>query len=376
MIYLDNASTTKPYKEVVETYDKYLNSNFFNPSSLYATSTSNLEEKIKLNILKMLGLSNKKIVFLSSATEGNNLAIRGFLKSKKEKKGHLITTQVEHASVLNVFKELEGEGYSVTYLPLNENHEIDLELFKKSLQNDTILVSIMAVNNETGSILNLKEIYEICKSRNILMHSDFAQAFLKTDKELIKQCDICTISSHKIHGLKSIAALIMNKTTNILPILQGGEQEYGIRSSTVDVPLIASFYKAVEKNIKEKNTKYPGIAAIFDYTVNKINSIPYLILNSLPSNSNKYIINFSFKENIKASIVLEYLSKKEIYVSSTSACNSKGEKMSYVIYSLYGDEQRAHNMLRLSFDESNTKEEIDILFDEIDKCVKGTLWKI
>ena len=208
------------------------------------------------------------------------------------------------------------------------------------------------------------------------MHSDFAQGFLKTDNELMKYCDMFTISSHKIHGLKSVAALIMNKNMNVLPIIVGGEQEYGIRSSTVDVPLIASFYKAIEKNLKEKNQKYPGIAAIFDYCVEKINSIPYLIFNSNVENSTKYIVNFSFKNNIKASIVLEYLSKKEIYVSSTSACNSKGEKMSYVIYSLYGDEARAHNMIRLSFDETNTKEEIDILFDEIDKCVKGTLWKI
>lgn len=376
MIYLDNASTTKPYQEVVDTYNKYLNSNFFNPSSLYATSTNNLEEKIKLNILKMLGLSNKKIVFLSSATEANNLAIKGYLKGKKEKKGHLITTCVEHASVLNVFKELEQEGYRVTYLKLNEKHEIDIEEFSKSLQNDTIFVSMMSVNNETGSVLNLKEVHEICKSRNIVMHSDFAQGFLKTDNELIKYCDMFTISSHKIHGLKSVAALVMNKNMNVLPIIVGGEQEYGIRSSTVDVPLIASFYKAIEKNLKEKNQKYPGIAAIFDYCVEKINSIPYLILNSNVENSTKYIVNFSFKENIKASIVLEYLSKKEIYVSSTSACNSKGEKMSYVIYSLYGDEARAHNMIRLSFDETNTKEEIDILFDEIEKCVKGTLWKI
>lgn len=376
MIYLDNASTTKPYKEVVDTYNKYLNSNFFNPSSLYATSTNNLEEKIKLNLLKMLGLSNKKIVFLSSATEANNLAIRGFLKGKKEKKGHLITTKVEHASILNVFKELEEEGYQVTYLPLNEKHEIDIELFKKSLQNDTILVSVMAVNNETGSILNLKEIYDVCKSHNIIMHSDFAQGFLKTDSELIKNCDMCSISSHKIHGLKSIAALIMNKNLNMLPILQGGAQEYGIRSSTVDVPLITSFYKAIEKNIKEKSPKYSRIAEIFDYVVEKIKGIPYLVLNTNLENTTKYIVNFSFKDNIKASIVLEYLSKKEIYVSSTSACNSKGEKMSYVVYSLYGDENRAHNTLRISFDETNTKEEIDILFDEIDKCVKGTLWKI
>lgn len=376
MIYLDNASTTKPYQEVVDTYNKYLTSNFFNPSSIYATSTNMLEEKIKLNILKMLGLNDKKIVFLSSATEANNLAIRGFLKGKKEKKGHLITTQIEHASVLNVFKELEEEGYQVSYLPVNENHQIDIDIFQKTLQNDTIFVSMMSVNNETGSILNLKEVYEICKKRNITLHSDFAQGFLKTDLDLMKCCDMFTISSHKIHGLKSVAGLIYNKNMNLMPILLGGNQEYGVRSSTVDVPLIASFYKAIEKNFKDKNKKYSGIAEIFDYCVEKINSIPYLILNSNVNNTTKYIVNFSFKDNIKASIVLEYLSKKEIYVSTTSACNSKGEKMSYVIYSIYKDELRARNMLRLSFDETNTKEEIDAVFNEIDKCVKGTLWKI
>jgi cysteine desulfurase len=324
----------------------------------------------------MLGLSDKKIVFLSSATEANNLAIRGFLKGKKEKKGHIITTRIEHASILNVFKELEEEGYSVTYLPVNENHQIDLEVFEKSLQNDTILVSIMVVNNETGSILNLKDIYKICKDRKIIMHSDFAQGFLKTENDLLKCCDMFTISSHKIHGLKSVAALVMNKNINMMPILAGGAQEYGIRSSTVDVPLIASFYKAIEMNFKDKNKKYPGIAEIFDYCVQKIKSIPYLILNTKEENTTKYIVNFSFKENIKAAIVLEYLSKKEIYVSTTSACNSKGEKMSYVIYEIYKDESRAHNMLRLSFDENNTKEEIDTVFNEIDNCVKGTLWKI
>ena len=376
MIYLDNASTTKPYQEVVDTYNKYLTSNFFNPSSIYATSTNMLEEKIKLNILKMLGLNDKKIVFLSSATEANNLAIRGFLKGKKEKKGHLITTEIEHASVLNVFKELEKEGYQVSYLPVNENHQIDIDIFQKTLQNDTIFVSMMSVNNETGSILNIKEVYEICKKRNITLHSDFAQGFLKTDLDLMKYCDMFTISSHKIHGLKSVAGLIYNKNMNLMPILLGGNQEYGVRSSTVDVPLIASFYKAIEKNFKDKNKKYSGIAEIFDYCVDKINSIPYLILNSNVNNTTKYIVNFSFKDNIKASIVLEYLSKKEIYVSTTSACNSKGEKMSYVIYSIYKDELRARNMLRLSFDETNIKEEIDAVFNEIDKCVKGTLWKI
>ena len=185
-----------------------------------------------------------------------------------------------------------------------------------------------------------------------------------------------SISSHKIHGLKSIAALVMNKNLNIQPILFGGNQEYSIRSSTVDVPLIASFYKAIEMNLKSQKEKYAGNAANFDYTVEKISKSPYLILNSNVENTTKYIVNFSFINNIKAAIILEYLSNKKIYVSTTSACNSKKEDISYVINSIYRDNDRAHNMIRISFDETNTKEEIDILFDEIDKCVKERLWKI
>jgi cysteine desulfurase len=377
-IYLDHAATTPLHKKVYKAMKPYFTKNYGNPSSIYTLGQINNEAIIKAReqVAQALNANPSEIYFTGSGSEANNWAIKGIAYANKHKGNHIITSCIEHHSILNTCKQLEQEGFQITYLPVNENHQIDLEVFEKSLQNDTILVSIMAVNNETGSILNLKDIYKICKDRKIIMHSDFAQGFLKTDNELMKYCDMFTISSHKIHGLKSVAALIMNKNMNVLPIIVGGEQEYGIRSSTVDVPLIASFYKAIERNLKEKNQKYSGIAAIFDYCVGKINSIPYLVLNSNVENSTKYIVNFSFKENIKASIVLEYLSKKEIYVSSTSACNSKGEKISYVIYSLYGDEARAHNMIRLSFDETNTKEEIDILFDEIEKCVKGTLWKI
>ena len=170
MIYLDNASTTKPYKEVLDIYNKYSENNFFNPSSIYKAGKNNffLEEKIKENILKLLFLKNKKIIFTSSATEANNLAILGFLQSKRNKKYHILTTKIEHKSILNVFKKLESDGFEVTYLNVNKYGGIDLEELENSIKENTIFASIMTVNNELGNIINIKEISEVLKKHNIV----------------------------------------------------------------------------------------------------------------------------------------------------------------------------------------------------------------
>lgn len=376
MIYLDNAATTKSFNEVIDIYNKYVNESFFNPSSLYSNKLANLEEQIKDNILNKLNIKNRKIIFLSSATEANNLAVLGYIAKKGLTSGHLITTEVEHSSLLNVFKYLESKGFEVTYLKLNKEHQINIEEFKKSLKSDTFFVSIMSVNNETGDIIDLNKVYELTKSKGIILHSDCAQSFLKLDNRHLQYNDMFTISSHKIHGLKSIAALIVNEKTLPNPIIFGGNQEYGIRSSTVDIPLIASFYKAIELNLNNFNQNNLILKDLYEYALKKINERDYMILNSNPHISSYYIINFSFISPYKAAIVVEYLKTKQIYVSTTSACNSKKEPESYVIKSLYNDDYRAHNSIRLSFDQFNTKEEIDITFNEIDKCIKEVLWKI
>ena len=166
--------------------DLYSENNFFNPSSIYKAGKNNffLEEKIKENILKLLFLKNKKIIFTSSATEANNLAILGFLQSKRNKKYHILTTKIEHKSILNVFKKKENDGFEVTYLNVNKYGEIDLEELENSIKENTIFASIMTVNNELGNIINIKEISEVLKKHNIVLHSDAAQSFLKTDLKL------------------------------------------------------------------------------------------------------------------------------------------------------------------------------------------------
>ena len=377
MIYLDNASTTKPYKEVLDIYNKYSENNFFNPSSIYKAGKNNffLEEKIKENILKLLFLKNKKIIFTSSATEANNLAILGFLQSKRNKKYHILTTKIEHKSILNVFKKLENDGFEVTYLNVNKYGEIDLEELENSIKENTIFASIMTVNNELGNIINIKEISEVLKKHNIVLHSDAAQSFLKTDLKLLQYPNMLTISSHKIHGLKSIAALIIDNDIQISPILIGGGQEYNLRSSTIDIPLIASFYKAIEISLIKYNNELENIKVLHDFSIKNIKENKNLILNSFPLNNNYFIVNFSTINKVKASVLIEYLSSNDIYVSSTSACNSKKEELSYVVESIYNDLDRASNTIRISFTYENSVSELEYFFKKLNEGINNHLWR-
>lgn len=377
MIYLDNASTTFPFDEVLETYIKYSKNNFFNPSTIYKAGKNNsvLEEKIKSKILEFLKIKNKKIIFTSSATEANNLAIFGYLLPKANKGYNIITTNIEHKSVFNAFKFLESNGFEVRYLHINNNHQISIEELNSLIDKNTIFCSVMAVNNETGNILNIDEAKKTLNGKRIIFHSDFAQTLFKTKLSLCSIPDMFTISSHKIHGLKSIAALIYDEKIQLQPQILGGGQEYGIRSSTVDIPLIASFFKAIEINEKRWLNDYKIVEELYKYAISKLNSLQYILINSFKENYSPYILNFSLLNGVKASVVLEGLSNKEIYVSSISACSSKGEEPSYVIYNLFDDKNRAANAIRISFSSSNTKEEIDTLIKELDDIVKKGLWE-
>ena len=295
MIYFDNASTTKPYDAVLDTYLKYAKDNFYNPSSNYKSAKLNAEliEKIKQGMLKILDLTSKKIIFTSSATEANNLAIIGYLSDKFFKNYHLITTEIEHKSVLSVFKYLETKGFEVTYLKVNKDQQIDLNELENSITSRTIFASIMAVNNETGGIINIGDAFDILKKHNIMFHSDFSQALFKIDKKLNHNANMITISSHKLHGLKSIAALIIDKSIELKPLLIGGGQEYGMRSSTLDFPLIASFYKTLEINNENYLHNKEKIEILFDHAFKELSKRDYLVINSLRENNTKYILNFS-----------------------------------------------------------------------------------
>lgn len=369
-VYLDNAATTKPDERVVALFNETINDNFANPNSIHALGVLNARkvQLAKESILKSFNLKNKNIIFTSSSTEANNLAIKGYCLNYSNRGKHIITTNIEHPSVLEAFKQLEEKfGFEVTILSVNSNGVISPKQVEEAMRKDTILVSIMAINNEIGSINPIKEISEVVhKYPKANLHVDTTQAIgkLSLNYDLI---DMFVVSAHKIHGLKNSGALIYKSTLSFLPLLSGGGQEYGYRSSTVSVSNAVSLAKAIELSLKEDNKQ---IKELKDALIDGLKQIDEVELNS-NSNCSPYIVNFSLK-NKKASVVVEDLSNKGIYVSSVSACNSKKEAFSYVVKAIGKDDKLAHNTIRVSFAKDNTLEDVTLFLTEL----KNTLEKI
>lgn len=360
MIYFDNASSTKPIKECLDTfYNESLN-NYFNPSSIHegAMHLSANINRIKANFLKCLKLDDKyEVIFTSGASESNNLAIIGYALKNRNRGNKLITSKVEHESVLNVFRYLETLGFLVTYLDVNKEGKIDLETFKKTIDKDTILVSLMPANNEVGFILNIKEISEIIKMYpKCVLHCDAAQTLGK-ERFDYQLADLITISAHKIYGIKGIGALIKKKKISLMPLIHGGGQENGLRSGTLDYPAIASFNVSLNYITVNFENFYKKTLVLQDYLLKELSKIDEIVINT-SKNSSPYIVNFSFKTK-KASVIVEALSNRGIYCSSVSACNSKKEESSYVLKAIGRSEKEAHNSLRISLSKDNTIEECE-----------------
>jgi Cysteine sulfinate desulfinase/cysteine desulfurase and related enzymes len=254
---------------------------------------------------------------------------------------------------LNVFKELEKEGFKVDYIKVNKEGVLDLNDLKNHLDGRPVFASFMGVNNEIGTVNNLKEIREILGPDSIL-HSDLVQAIGKAKIDYAS-LDMMTFTSHKIYGLKGCGCFIKKRKINLNPIVYGGNQEDGLRSGTMDYPSICAFTFALEKVLKEYDKDYAAVKEIRDYIVSKLKDVKGVVIHDFPSCS-PYILNISLTEK-KASVVVEGLSNKEIYVNSVSACYSKEESMSYVIKALGKSDLEASNTIRLSFGKYNTLEE-------------------
>lgn len=365
MIYFDNASTTKIDKEVLALYKKESEELFANPNSIHHLGmvANNKIDETRNKILKDLSLSNSEyeVVFTSSATEANNLAIKGYCLNYQNRGKHIVTTKTEHASVLEVFKYLEEEhGFIVDYLDINSDGTFDIEDIKKKIRKDTILVCLTPVNNEVGLIVEVEKVLSITNAfPKVVVHLDCAQTLGKVAFNY-KQGDMITLSSHKIHGVKNIACLIKKKKINLKPIIHGGGQEYGYRSGTQDTAAIMAFGLAINKAIANEKrlflSKNPAEPQYFyKKLVEELSKIDNIKLH-LYTHQSPYILNFSLL-NKKASVVVEALSNKGIYVSSVSACSSKKEASSYVLEALGCSEIEAKNPIRLSFSNENTIEE-------------------
>ena len=371
IIYLDNASTSKVDPEVLESFNQITQRYFANPSSIHrlGQESNRLLEKSREQILKLFNLSHHEVIFTSGATEANNLAIKGYAFANKNRGNHIITSATEHPSVLNAFKQLENYGFEVTILPVNKNGVVEVNSLKEALKEDTILVSIMSVNNETGAINPIKEIGELLKAYpKIAFHVDMTQAIGKVDIPL-ENIDMFSFAGHKIHGLLGSGALIKDKKIILEPQNSGGGQENNLRSGTNTLALSASLAKALRLAINKQKENYQKVSNLRDYLVSYLRDNPDLYsLNSF-SKDNPYIVNFSVLKS-KASVIVEALSNKGIMVSSLSACHSKNEDYSYVVYAMNQDMKLAHNTIRVSFSYDNTVDDVNALIRALKQIVK------
>lgn len=373
IIYFDNASTTRIDSRILATYNKVHLEYFANPSSIHKEGQKSiyLLNRTREELLRLLNLKEHEVIYLSGATEANNLAIKGAAFRYKNRGNHIITSIYEHPSVLEAFRQLEKDfGYQVTYLYPNKDGIITVEEVEKALSDKTILVSLMAVNNEIGAVNPIYEISNLLeKYPKVVFHVDACQAIGKLEKEInYSKVDLLTITGHKIHGLVGFGALIKKKKIDLLPLNSGGGQENGYRSGTEDLANATALVEAIKIAINSERDNFLHVKELANRLVDYLKSREDLYELNIPSIYNPYIINFSTKTR-KGSVVVEALSNNNIMVSSTSACHSSKEKGSYVVKSLGKDDKIANNTIRVSLDYTNTMEEMEIFISTLERII-------
>ncbi|MDE4542073.1 cysteine desulfurase family protein [Thermoanaerobacterium saccharolyticum] len=363
-VYLDNSATTKVRREVVEKMVEAMEVEYGNPSSAHRKgyNAEKILSKSREDVAKLLGCESHEVFFTSGGTESNNLAIRGIVHSMKRNGNHLITTKIEHPSVLNVMKQLEEEGFDVTYLDVDNHGYVDLDELKNAINDRTILMSIMAVNNEIGTIEPLDEIAKLKQRKDkFYFHVDGVQAVGRINIDLKNiNIDLLSISGHKMHGPKGIGALYVKKGTKIKPILYGGGQEANLRSGTENMPGIVGLGEAC-RFMKDNFIEYEGkLRALKKRLYDGIKSeIPDSHLNGPDIDDGApQILNISFL-GVRGEVLLHALEEEGIYVSTGSACSSHKNTESHVLKAIGLNHEYIEGAIRFSLSVFNTEEEID-----------------
>lgn len=365
--YLDNSATTKPCPECVTAVNKMLCENWGNPSSLHNPGIDAMKEIVlsRMTVADSLGVSKEEVIFTSGATEANNLALFGAVKARKRLGKRIVTTAIEHESVLQSAQELEKQGFEVIYLQPDRFGNISEEQIFDAINGSTILVSIMYINNEVGSVLPVKSIKRAVKKAGApaLIHIDCVQAYGKIPINAKKLgADLISVSAHKIHGPKGIGALYVNKSANLtdqnFARVFGGEQERKIRPGTECSPLIAGFGAAV-KNFDLSPQKNNEIKELNTYAKNRLSEIDGIEFNS-GGNASDYIMNIYIPTFMRSQTILQELSSNYgVFVSNGSAC-AKGKK-SHVLSAMGLNSEILDKSIRISFCQSSTRDEVDLL---------------
>lgn len=352
-IYLDNAATTKIDPQVIAVMTKGMKNVWANPSSIHkkGQQAKSLLKQARKMIAESIHAQPEEIIFTSSATEANNLAIQGICKARK--KMEIITSAIEHPSVMNLCKELEREGYRVQYISVDSQGKINLKELESHLTKNTAVVTIQHANNELATIQDIDSIANLCQKKNIPFHTDAAQSYKKIPLDMSNSfVTAMSFSAHKIHGPKGIAALYLRKGTKIKPLLYGGEQELGLRPGTENLPAILGFAKAVSLPLEIKK-----IEKVRNYLEKRIREIPNIKINS-PQDALPTICNVSL-EGIDGETLLKHLNHKGIFLSTSSACSSNRIEPSYVLKAFGLNDTQARSTIRISLSKYTTKQEIE-----------------
>ena len=379
MIYLDNCATTKPYDEVLKTFVEVNNNYYGNPASInkYGKTVNKLLNAARTQVADILGVESDTIYFTSCATESNNIALLGSVEHKKDFGNRIIVSKIEHPSVLETFRELEHRGFILDYVNVDENGFIDLEHLKSLLTKETILVSVMHVNNIFGAIQPIGKIVELLKDYpKIHFHVDGVQGVLKEKIDLTR-IDSYSISAHKFHGLKGVGVLYLKSRRTTHNITFGGGQENGLRSGTVNVPGAVSLAKALRltqekvNDVKEKHYEYKKLI------VDELSTIEHVIINSpLQNDFVDSIINISLPK-IKGEAIINALNERGIMVSTTSACSSRTFHLNEALYARGLSRENIEGSIRVSFSYETKLEEvkkfIEVFKDEYYKKFKEVI---
>ena len=369
--YLDNSATTRAYDEVADLVAKIMKEEFGNPSSVHHMGMVSGERlsQARETIAASLKVDPQEIVFTSGGTESDNLALIGVARANKWRGNHIITTKIEHPAILETMAFLEKEGFEITYLSVDETGTIDLDELKNAIRKETILVSIMFVNNEIGTLMPIQKAGELIKSVNkdTYFHVDAVQAY---GKVLIRprtmNIDLLSVSGHKIHGPKGVGFLYIKKGTKIVPICYGGGQQKGMRSGTENVPGIAGLALAAKKCYEDFDAKIKKLYDLKQYTVDSLlERIPDIKINGQKVNEGApHIISVSIK-GLAAETVLNMLSSKNIYVSAGSACTSNNPHVSDTLQAIGLEKDLLESTIRISMSFMTTKEEMDYFLDTL-----------
>ena len=379
MIYLDNCATTKPYKEALDAFVEVNTSYYGNPASInkFGKTTNKLLSAARAQVATILGVGEESIFFTSCATESNNIALLGSVEHKKDFGNRIIVSKIEHPSVLETFRELERRGFILDYVNVDENGIIDLNHLKTLLTKETILLSVMQVNNVFGAIQPINVISEILKDYpKVHFHVDGVQGVLKNSIDLSK-VDSYSISAHKFHGLKGIGVLYLKSRRTVHNITFGGGQEDGLRSGTVNVAAAVSLAKSLRLSqekvevIKAKHKEYKKLI------VDEFSKYKHIVINSpLSENFMDSIVNISLPK-IKGEVIVNALNDRGIMVSTTSACSSKTFHLNEALYARGLSKENIEGSIRVSFSYETTRKEvetfIEVLIDEYNKKFKEVI---